>query len=59
MIAGCVVPDIPTTALSTAGTGGIEAISDIGTLTIASGNTVKASAADSFNCKVIDMQNYS
>ena len=61
-MAGCTVPDtwpiIPTTALSTVGAGGIEPISDIGALTIAAGDTVKASAADSFNCKVIDMHNY-
>ncbi len=54
-MAGCVVPDtwpiIPTTALSTVGAGGLEPMSDIA-------DTVKASAADSFNCKVIDMQNY-
>ena len=62
LMAGCTVPDtwpiIPTTALSTVGAGGIEPISDIAALTIAAGDTVKASAADSFNCKVIDMQNY-
>ena len=53
-MAGCTVPDtwpiIPTTALSTVGAGGIEPISDIAALTIAAGDTVKASAADSFNC---------
>ena len=62
LIAGCTVPDtwpiIATTALSNTGAGGIEPISDLASNTIAAGDTVKASAADSFNCKVIDMQNY-
>jgi hypothetical protein len=62
LMAGCAVPDtwpiVPTTALSTVGAGGIEPISDIGALTIAIGDTVKAAAADSFNAKVIDLQNY-
>ncbi len=37
---------------------GVEPISDLAANTLAVGDTVKASANDSFNCKVIGVQNY-
>ncbi len=45
LTAGCTWPIIPTNALSTVGAGGIGPISDIGALTIAIADTVKAAAA--------------
>ena len=69
LMAGCTVPDtwpiIPsggttlyTTAATSNAVNSMDPINDIAGDTIAIGDTVKAAAADSFNAKVIDMQNY-
>ena len=70
LMAGSTVPDtwpiipsgganIYTTAANSNAINSMDPINDLAADTIAIGDTVKAAAADSFNAKVIDLQNYS